>query len=128
MTHLATTPKQSADRFNAKVPGAHRQIRVDDVKDMVTCGLIGKFECFLDLDLETVRAVLRYERLRENRQKRDEIKDDDGVIHCRVCGVALVAEPKGKRGRPNEYCDRCQPLRGRERNRKWRSRIKAARR
>jgi hypothetical protein len=48
---LITSPEKFADFFNAKVPGAHRQITVDDVRDMVTCGLIGKFSCFLDLDL-----------------------------------------------------------------------------
>jgi formamidopyrimidine-DNA glycosylase len=104
---LITSPEKFADFFNAKVPGAHRQITVDDVRDMVTCGLIGKFSCFLDLDLETVRDVLQYEQLRQNRQKRDEIRDSDGVIHCRRCGVLLV-KAKTRRGRPREYCPRCE--------------------
>lgn len=116
---LITNPQKFAAWFNAKVPGAYRQITVDDVKDMVACGLIGKFDCFLDLDLETVRAILQYEQLRQNRQKRDEIRNDDGVIHCRRCGVVL-ARPKAKSGRPNEYCADCEPFRGRERYRKWR--------
>ena len=125
MTHLITSPKQFADLFNAKVPGAHRQISADDVKDMTTCGLIGKYGYYLNLDLETVRAVLQYEQLRQNRQKRDDINDSEGLIHCRRCGVVLT-ESNGKRGRPREYCDECQPFRGRERHKKWRSKMKAS--
>ena len=119
MAQLTTRPDKFATEVNAKLPGAHRQITVDDVRDMVACGLIGKFDCFLDLDLETVRAILQYEQLRENHQKRDEIRDDDGVIHCRRCGVVLT-KPDSRRGRPTEYCDECGPFRGRERYRKWR--------
>ena len=50
---------------------------------------------------------------------RDEIRDDNGVIHCRRCGVVL-AKSDGKRGRPSEYCADCDPFRVRERYRKWR--------
>jgi DNA-directed RNA polymerase subunit M/transcription elongation factor TFIIS len=42
------------------------------------------------------------------------------VIHCRRCGVALVAKPDGKKGRPKEYCSDCEAARPRERHRKWR--------
>ena len=119
MAQLTTRPDKFAAEVNAKLPGAYRQITVDDVRDMVDCGLIGKFDCFLDLDLETVRAILQYEQLRQNCQKRNEIRDNDGVIHCRRCGVVL-AKPEGKKGRPREYCDKCQPFRGGERYRKWR--------
>jgi hypothetical protein len=59
MAQLTTRPDKFAAEANAKLPGAHRQITVDDVKDMTTCGLIGKFDCFLDLDMETVRVVLQ---------------------------------------------------------------------
>jgi len=126
MIHLTASPEKFAAEVNAKLPGAHRQITVDDVRDMVICGLIGKYSCFLDLDLETVRAILQYEQLRENHEKRNEIRDENGVIRCRRCGV-LLAKPEGKNGRPNEFCDKCQPLRGRERYRKWRRKMKAAR-
>lgn len=119
MTQQITRPDKFADFFNAKVPGAYRQITVDDVRDMVDCGLIGKFDCFLNLDIETVRAILQYEQLRQNRQKRDEIRDKNGSIHCRGCGVVL-AKPDGKRGRPREFCDKCQPFTGRDRYLKWR--------
>ena len=120
MAQLTTRPDKFAAEVNAKLPGAHRQITVDDVKDMTNCGLIGRYGYYIQLDIETVRAILHYEQLRENRQKRDEIKDDDGVIHCRRCGVVL-ARPKAKRGRPREYCSDCESFRGRERYRKWRS-------
>ena len=104
--------------FAKAIPGAFRSIDVEDVQDMTTCGLIGRFDHYIHLDIETVRAILQYEQLRHNRQKRDEIRDDDGAIHCRGCGVVL-AKPDGRKGRPNEFCDKCQPFRGRERYRKW---------
>lgn len=122
---LITNAQKFADLFNAKVPGAHRQITVDDVRDMTTCGLIGRYSYYIHLDIETVRSILRYEKLREYREKRDDIKDGNGVIHCRGCGVALDARPKNKRGRPNEYCAECEPFRRRERNRKWRIKHRA---
>ena len=107
-----------ADWFNAKVPGAYREVTTEDVRDMTACGLIGKYGEYPKLDIETVRGVLQYEQLRRNRQNRADIRGSDGSIHCRSCGV-VVAKLKAKRGRPREYCADCEPLRGRERYRKW---------
>lgn len=121
MRRLIVRAEQFVEWFHRVVPGAYREITTEDVEDMTRCELIGRHGEYLRLDIEIVRCVLLYEQLRENRQKRDEIKDDDGVIHCRRCGVVLV-KPKAKRGRPNEFCENCQPFRGRERNKKWRSR------
>ena len=64
---------------------------------MTTCSLIGKYGYYMQLDIETVRCILLYEQLRHSRLKRDEIRDSDGFIHCRRCGVVL-AKPKAKRG------------------------------
>ena len=113
-------PNRFAEWFNRVAPGAYRQITAEDVQDMTQCGLIGRYGEYMQLDIEIVRAVLQYEQLRHNRQKRADIRDSDGSVHCRRCGVAL-ARPKAKRGRPSEYCRDCEPFRGRERNRKWRS-------
>jgi hypothetical protein len=77
---------------------------------------------YYHLDIEIVRAVLQYEQLRQNRQNREEIRDVDGVIHCRQCGVVLDVKPSDKRGRPKEYCPECEATRGRERYRKWQNR------
>jgi hypothetical protein len=114
-----------AEWFNKAIPGAYRSITAQDVRDMTTCGLIGCYGYYMQLDLETVRAILQYEQLRQNRQKRNEIRDDDGVIHCQRCG-AVLDRPKGK-GRPREYCTACESSRSTMRNRKWRSKMKAAR-
>jgi len=124
MTHLITSPEKFADEVNAKLLGAHRQITADDVRDMTTCGLIGKYGYYGNLDLEMVRCILLYERLKQARQKRDEIRGEDGVIHCRRCGVAL-AKSEGKKGRPKEYCPACESSRSTTRGRKWRRKMKA---
>lgn len=99
MAQLTIRPDKFVTEVNAKLPGAHRQITVDDVRDMTNCGLIKKYGYYMQSDVETVRAVLQYEQLRQNRQKRDEIRDEGGVIHCRGCGVVLT-KPEGKKGRP----------------------------
>lgn len=119
MRRLIVRAEDFAEWFHRVIPGTYRQITVQDVEDMTQCGLIGRYDEYIQLDIETVRAILQYERLRQNRQKRDELKDSEGIMHCRRCGVEL-AKPESKRGRPNEYCDKCQPFRGRERYRKWR--------
>lgn len=125
MAQLTTRPDKFAAEVNAKLPGAHRQITVDDVRDMVACDLIGKFNWFLTLDIEIVRAVLQYEQLRQNRQERADIRDSDGSIHCRSCGAVLV-KPDGRRGRPHEYCPGCESSRATRRYQKWRGKMKAA--
>ena len=125
MKHI-TTPDRFADWFNAKAPGAYRQVTTEDIRDMTSCGLIGKYSGYFQLDIETVRAVLQYEQLRQNRQTRADIRDSDGSIHCRRCGVVLV-RPEGKRGRPREYCVRCEASRVKERIRKWQWKMKTTR-
>jgi hypothetical protein len=116
-----------ADLFNAKVTGAYRQVTADDIRLLTQFGLIDRYG-FYDTrdDLQTVIGILNYEQLRENRQASDEIRDGDGVIHCRRCGVVL-ARPDGKRGRPKEYCPDCESSRITMRGRKWRRKMKAAR-
>jgi len=111
--------------FAKAIPGAYRSITAQDVRDMTTCGLIGRYGYYMQLDIETVRAILQYEQLQHNRQKRDEIRDSDGSIHCRRCGVVL-AKPDGRRGRPREYCPDCESLRATMRYQKWRSKTKVA--
>jgi len=126
LRRLITRPEQFAEWFNRVVPGAYRDITVEDVQDMTTCGLIRRYGEYMQLDIETVRAILQYEQLRQNRQIRDEIRDSEGIMHCRRCHAELP-KAKARRGRPNEYCAKCQPFRGRERNRTWRTKLKAAR-
>jgi hypothetical protein len=115
-----SSPKAFAECFNAKIPDACRKITSDDVRLMRECKLIGRHNYYIRQDLETVRAVLQYEQLRQNRQKKDEIKDAEGGIHCRRCGKLLTTKQSGKKGRHREYCSGCEPFRVRERNRKWR--------
>jgi len=46
---LITNPQKFADLFNAKVPGAYRQVSADDIRDMTTCGLIARYGEYLKL-------------------------------------------------------------------------------
>jgi hypothetical protein len=118
-----TNPEAFAEYFNKKYPGAYRRITAEDVNDMASCGLIHRYGFFSEsMDGETVRAVLKYEQLRQNRQKRDEIRDAEGGIHCRRCGKLLLSQDKAKNGRRREYCHECEPYVLRERNQKWRKR------
>ena len=122
---LIVKPEDFVAWFNKAIPGAFRSIGVEDVEDMTTCGLIGRYDHYIQLDIETVRAILQYEQLRQNRQKKDEIRDDKGAIHCRGCGVVLV-KPDGKRGRPREYCTACESSRASMRYQKWWGKMQAA--
>lgn len=112
------SPVKFATEFNLMVLGAYREITAQDVREMTECGLIGKYGFYLHSDLHTVISILKYEQLRNNRQKRQEIRDSDGTIHCRRCG-ALLADKGGKKGRPKEYCADCECFRAKERYRKW---------
>jgi hypothetical protein len=70
---LIVKPEDFAAWFNKAIPGAYRSITTQDIQDMVTSGSIGHYGYYMQLDIETVRAILQYEQLRENRKKKDEI-------------------------------------------------------
>lgn len=63
---VVADPAKFAARFNSRVPGAHRPVTDDDIREMTVCGLIGRRSFFERSDIETVRGVLRYERMRQN--------------------------------------------------------------
>jgi hypothetical protein len=86
---------------------------------MTSCGLIGQYGYYGRSDLETVRAVLQYEQLRHDRAEKLRIKEAPKT--CKRCGKPLPKKGSG-RGRPREFCDRCELFRGRERHMKWRNR------
>ena len=120
MRSTVNNPKMFAAEFNQKIPHAHRKVDAGDIQLMTDCGLIARYGHYLRDDLQTVMAVLKYEHLQQNRLKRDAIRDSDGAIHCRLCGVLLEAERNGLRGRPKEYCQNCEASRSKDRQRKWR--------
>ena len=119
-----TSPNKFAEEFNQTVPGAYRRITPDDVRDMHDCGLIGKYYYFGQNDIETVRAILRYEELRRQRIEKQPSDSISDIRTCRLCGITLPAEPIGKYGRPKEYCASCEPVRAKKRYQKWRGRKK----
>ena len=61
---IIAQPDRFADKFNAIVCGAYRQVTANDIKQMERCGLIGRHGFFTRDDLETVRGILLYEQLR----------------------------------------------------------------
>jgi hypothetical protein len=62
-----SSPEKFADLFNARIPDACRKITADDVRLMTKCNLIGRYRSYGRQDLETTRAILQYELLREHR-------------------------------------------------------------
>jgi len=117
-----TSPDRFAKDFNELVPGAYRRITSDDVRDMTDCGLIGKYYFYGHDAIETVRAILRYEELRQKRIEKQPSDSISDIRTCRLCGTILPIEPKGKYGRPKEYCASCEPVRTKKRYQKWRDR------
>jgi hypothetical protein len=114
---IITSPEALAELFNDKVSGAYRNITLDDVRLLTECGLIGKYRYYGRQDLETIRAVLRYEQLRESRlvQKSKE----DKPLRCKNCGEFIHLDSEGKAGRHKEYCSECESIRNRERQKKF---------
>jgi hypothetical protein len=120
-----TSPNKFAEDFNEAVPGAYRRITTQDIVDMSECGLIGKYNCYPHNDIETVRAILRYEEIRQKSIEKQPSDSISNIRTCRLCGMILPPEPIGKYGRPKEYCPSCEPVRARKRYQKWRSRRQA---
>jgi hypothetical protein len=114
-----SSPERFAVEFNQNVPGAHRHLTPDDVRLMTRCGLIRRYNFYVKGDIQTAIGILRYEQLREKRIKQ-ESKPSSMERLCRACGNPLPSRDPARKGRPREYCDVCDPLRSRLRNRKWR--------
>lgn len=118
------SPDKFAEWFNSVVPGAYRKLTALDIRDMAECGLIGRYGYYGQSDLQTARAILLYEQLRDERNLNtdtQEIKD----IRCKRCGEPLPNKAEVRKGRPREYCAECERFRARERHRMWRLRNKA---
>jgi len=113
-----THPEAFADLFNAKIPYARRKITSNDVRLMTKCNLIYKYGFYMQDDLETIRGILEYEQLRENRPLAPTSEEKQEPPKCKKCNQPLPVEPEGKIGRPRKYCLTCEPFRNRDRQRK----------
>ena len=89
---------------------------------MTECGLIKRYGYYIRSDIETIRSILQYEKLRDKRPQKLLVNEIPEPPRCKSCGQTLPPQPEGKVGRPKEYCDGCEPARNKERYRKWRSR------
>ena len=73
---MITRPEAVVTYFNEKYPGAYRQITAEDVEDMTTSGLIGRYRYYsTSQDGETIRGLLQYEQLREKRSTQKPTED-----------------------------------------------------
>ena len=121
MIERTTNPDKFAAWFNLVVPGAYRQITTQDIRDMTECKLLRCYGGYYSrTDLETVRALLQYEQMREKRSAKVLREDKSEPACCKKCGQPLPSEPEGKKGRPREYCPSCESFRNAERYRRWR--------
>ena len=100
MLEIIANPGKFAARFNEKYPGAYRQVTAQDVRDMTTCHLIGRYECYLKDDLEFIRGILQYEQMREKRSAQPTPEEKLEPTKCKKCKQPLPPEPEGKKGRP----------------------------
>ena len=118
-----TSPEKFTAWLNVKFPVAYRQITTQDIKDMIECGLIYRYNHFrLEKDHETVRGILQYEQLREQRKQKPPVRENERKIelsHCKMCEELLPQQTEGKKGRPREYCPSCEYFRNKERYREW---------
>lgn len=119
MRQPIVSPDKFLEWFNSKVPGAYRKITNQDVRDMTECGLIGRYGYYGRTDLETVRAILLYEQLRSERERKACLQDAPRT--CKRCGKSLP-ENGNKKGRPKEYCQQCERYRNRDRYKEWKVR------
>ena len=128
MRRFIVRAEDFADLFNAKVPGAYRQVTADDIRLLTQCGLVGRYG-FYDTrdDLQMVIGILNYEQLREKRTQQEKMEAIGDPPPCRLCGKPLSRQPEGKKGRPREYCSDCESSRATKRYQKWRRKMKAAR-
>lgn len=86
---IITSPRKFAILFDSRVPGSHRPVDVTDVIDMIECGLIRRYGYFIRGDLETIRAIVQYERLCNKMSQKPQTKEPKDAQQCKVCGVPL---------------------------------------
>ena len=97
---VSTSPEKLAVWFNNKYQGAHRKINAEDVGDMTSCGLIGRYRYYsLSQDGETIRGILEYEQMREKRSEKEAADDKEEPPSCKLCDQPLPQEPNNKTGR-----------------------------
>jgi hypothetical protein len=117
---ITSNPKHFAEWFNDKFSNACQKIDADDICVMTECKLIGRYGFYTRQDMETIRAVLQYEQMRQHRPSQQENQSD--IPTCKLCGRRLPKNQEGKAGRHKEYCPDCESCRYRERQEKFRHR------
>ena len=102
------SPDKFATEFNAVVPGAYRQITTEDVRDMTSCGLIARYGFYGRTDIETVRIILLYEQMREERSRKACLKEAPRM--CKRCEQPLPDNGNGRGRRKGRRHQQKGPL------------------
>ena len=122
MKPMFTNPERYAEWFNLKYPGAPRRVTRTDIENIEACELIHRYGFYsTSEDGKTVMGILKYEQL-IGRMPIQESRDKTESKKCKMCGQPLPIEPKGKSGRPKQYCRTCSLLANKERQKKLRRR------
>ena len=125
MESMTSNPNRFAAWFNMTYQGAHRRITTEDVEDMTTCGLIGRYRYYsTSQDGGIIRGILQYEQMRETRSAQKATEDKLEPPKCKMCGKTLAPSPDHRSGRPKEYCSECERLRNRDRQKRLRRRCR----
>jgi hypothetical protein len=66
---IVADPAKFAVKFNFTVPGAHRLVTAEDIRQISQCGLIGRHGFFTREDLETVRGIILYEKMKGKKER-----------------------------------------------------------
>ena len=98
-----TSPDKFAVWFDNKYQGAYRKMNTEDVRDMTTCGLIGRYRYYsLSQDGETVRGILEYEHMREKRSAQPTPEDKQEPLNVRgVSNLYLPNQEEKKEDQEN---------------------------
>ena len=120
---LITGVREFVDNFTQAFPGAPRPIQEADVLKLCELNLIKTHGCFSRDGYKTVLSVLKYVQcITGVPTPADTVikQPSDRPRSCKLCGAMLPNPAPDGIGRPKEYCEFCQGLRSRDRNRRWR--------
>jgi hypothetical protein len=117
---ITRNPREFAEWFNGKYIGVYRKITPEDIKDMMSSGLICRYGYYSgSIDGEFIRRLLQYEHIKDSRLANP--IQEKKPLSCKSCGQPLLNQSGGKVGRHKEYCLDCELRRNRDRQKRLRN-------